>query len=111
MPALLDLLTIDEAQDFAPGWIESQCQLLNPGGRLYLLEDPHQRLYEQDDFDLGDAVLIECRDNFRSPRAICGMINALALASSIRSINPYAGELPDISTYESEAQLVPMTTS
>jgi len=106
LPARLDLLVIDEAQDFAPGWIESVCQLLKPGGRLYLLEDAHQRLYEQDDFDLDEAVLIECRDNFRSPRAICEMINALALTPSIRSMNPYAGELPEIRTYESDAQLV-----
>jgi hypothetical protein len=105
LPARLDLLVIDEAQDFAPGWIECVCQLLRPGGRLYLLEDTHQRLYEQADFDLNEAVLIECRDNFRSPRAICDMINALALAPSIRSMNPYAGELPEIRTYDSDAQL------
>lgn len=109
LPARLDLLVIDEAQDFAPGWIESLCGLLKPGGRLYLLEDAHQRLYEQDDFDLEEAVLIECRDNFRSPRAICDMINALALAPSIRSMNPYAGELPDIRTYASNAELVDAT--
>jgi hypothetical protein len=109
LPARLDLLVIDEAQDFAPDWIESVCQSLKPGGRLYLLEDAHQRLYEQDDFDLDEAVLVECRDNFRSPRAICDMINALALVPSIRSMNPYAGELPNIRTYESDAQLVHAT--
>ena len=109
LSARLDLLVIDEAQDFAPGWIESVCQLLKPGGRLYLLEDAHQRLYDQDDFELDEAVVIECRDNFRSPRAICDMINALALAPSIRSMNPYVGELPEILTYESDAHLVSCT--
>lgn len=108
-PPRLDLLIIDEAQDFAPGWVESLCNQLKPGGRLYLLEDDHQRLYQQDDFDLGEAVLIRCRDNFRSPRALCDMINGLALVPSIRSMNPYAGELPEIRVYDSDEQLFAAT--
>lgn len=102
----LDVLIVDEAQDFAPDWVESVGALLHAGGRLYLLEDADQRLYRQDDFDLVDAVQITCRDNFRSPVAICNVINALALAPSIRSMNPYQGELPDILTYDGDAQLV-----
>lgn len=105
-PARLDLLIIDEAQDFAPGWVESVCNLLKPGGRLYLLEDADQRLYRKDDFELGDAVQIRCRDNFRSPGAICDVINSLALAPSIRSMNPYRGELPEIFMYDSDTQLL-----
>ena len=105
-PARLDLLIIDEAQDFAPGWVDSVGNLLKRGGRLYLLEDAHQRLYQQDDFELEGAVVIRCQDNFRSPGAICDVINSLALAPSIRSMNPYRGDLPDILTYESDAQLV-----
>jgi len=104
--ARLDLLIIDEAQDFAPGWVDSVGNLLKRGGRLYLLEDAHQRLYQQDDFELEGAVVIRCQDNFRSPGAICDVINSLALAPSIRSMNPYRGDLPDILTYESDAQLV-----
>lgn len=100
------MLIVDEAQDFAPDWVESVGALLHAGGRLYLLEDADQRLYRQDDFDLVDAVQITCRDNFRSPGAICNVINALALAPSIRSMNPYQGELPDILTYDGDAQLV-----
>lgn len=109
--ARLDLLIIDEAQDFAPGWVESVCALLKPGARLYLLEDEHQRLYHQDDFDLAEAVVIRCRDNFRSPGAICDVINSLALAPAIRSMNPYRGDLPDILTYASDAQLVTAVAS
>lgn len=107
----LDLLIIDEAQDFAPGWVESVCSLLKPDGKLYLLEDEDQRLYPQDDFALDDAVQIRCRDNFRSPRAICDVINALALAPSIRSMNPYRGEAPEIFTYASDDQLIAATTT
>lgn len=105
----LDLLVIDEAQDFAPDWVESLCNQLRPGGKLYLLEDECQRLYQQADFELDDAVLIRCRDNFRSPRAICDMINGLTLAPAIRSMNPYRGELPEVHTYETDEQLLAAT--
>jgi superfamily I DNA/RNA helicase len=110
-PSRLDMLVIDEAQDFAPGWVESVCSLLTPGGKLYLLEDEDQRIYPKEDFDLEDAVVIRCRDNFRTPRAICDVINALALAPAIRSMNPYRGEAPEIYTYETDGQLIAAVTS
>ncbi len=109
MAPRLDLLIIDEAQDFNPDWVESLCNQLRPGGKLYLLEDECQRLYQQVDFELDDAVLIRCRDNFRSPRAICDMINGLALAPAIRSMNPYRGELPEVRTYATDEQLLAAT--
>ncbi len=104
-----DLIVIDEAQDFNPDWVESLCNQLKPGGKLYVLEDENQRLYEQADFELGESVQIRCRDNFRSPRAICDMINGLALAPAIRSMNPYQGELPEVRTYATEEQLLAET--
>lgn len=109
MPARLDVLIIDEGQDFDPGWVEALCHQLKPGGKLYLLEDPDQRLYRKPDFELTEAVVINCRDNFRSPRAICDMINALALVPSIRSMNPYFGEAPAVHTYDSDERLLAET--
>ena len=96
----LDLLIIDEAQDFDAGWVESLCSRLKPDGRLYVLEDEAQRLYRHDGFELGDAVTIHCSDNFRSPRVICDLINALALVRPpVRALNPFRGEVPGIRTY------------
>lgn len=106
----LDLLVIDEGQDFDASWVESLCGRLRPGGRLYVLEDPAQRLYLQQAFELADAVTIRCSDNFRSPRVIGDVINALALVHPpIRALNPYQGELPGIRTYDSEEALVAAT--
>jgi hypothetical protein len=103
----LDLLVIDEAQDFDSRWVESLCNRLKPGGRLYVLEDEAQRLYQQDGFELGDAVTIRCSDNFRSPRVICDVINALSLVTPpVRSLNPYPGEVPGIRTYGSDEELL-----
>ncbi|WP_312548721.1 ATP-binding domain-containing protein [Massilia sp.] len=106
----LELLVIDEAQDFDAGWVESLCNRLKPGGRLYVLEDDAQRLYQHEGFELGEAVTIDCSDNFRSPRTICDVINALALVRPpIRSLNPYQGEMPGIRTYESDEDLLAAT--
>lgn len=106
----LDLLIIDEAQDFEAAWVESLCSRLKPDGRLYVLEDEAQRLYRQDGFELPQAVTIRCSDNFRNPRAICDTINALALVQPpVRSLNPYAGEVPEIRTYTSDAGLLAAT--
>jgi hypothetical protein len=76
---MLDMLIIDEGQDFDAGWVESMCARLRPDGRLYVPEDPTQRLYQHEEFALADAVTIRSSDNFRSPRAICEVINALSL--------------------------------
>ena len=106
----LDLLIIDEAQDFDAGWVESLCSRLKPDGRLYVLEDEAQRLYRQDAFELGDAVTIHCSDNFRSPRVICDLINALALVRPpIHGLNPFRGELPGIRTCCSDQELLAST--
>ena len=72
-----------------------------------MLEDDAQRLYQHEGFDLPDAVTIGCSDNFRSPRTVCEVINALALVHPpIRSLNPYQGEIPGIRTYGSDAELL-----
>lgn len=106
----LDLLIIDEAQDFSADWVESLCSRLKSSGRLYLLGDEAQRLYQHEGFELGDAVTIRCSDNFRSPRVICDVINALALVHPpVRGLNPYVGELPGILTYSSDEELLAQT--
>lgn len=105
-----ELLVIDEGQDFDPQWVASLLPLLKPSGRLYLLEDEAQRLYERDAFELSDAVTLACNDNHRSPRAVCQVVNALGLVSpAIVGKSPYQGELPRFRRYASEAELFTRT--
>jgi superfamily I DNA and RNA helicase len=105
-----DLLIIDEAQDFDPQWVASLLCLLKPTGRLYLMEDEAQRLYEREAFDLPDAVTLTCNDNHRSPRAICQVINALALVQpAIISKSPYQGNLPEFRSYTTDRILLEQT--
>ena len=104
--ALYDLVIIDEGQDFDPAWVASLLPQLKGDGRLYLLEDEAQRLYERDGFDLDGAVSVRCNDDFRSPRAIVDVINALGLAEgSVEARSPYVGELPTFRAYHDERGL------
>lgn len=102
-----DLIVIDEGQDFQPAWVESLLPQLKESGRLYLLEDDAQRLYERARYDLADAVTLTCNDNFRSPRMVCEVINALRLSDQfINPRSPYAGEVPAFRVYQNEKTLL-----
>ena len=101
----LDVLIIDEGQDFAPEWVESLIGLLKEDGRLTLMEDEDQRLYEREGFELPDAVHLTCHDNFRSPTNICQTINAFRLASyPIETRSPYAGDAPEFLSCDGSPQ-------
>ncbi|MCG9107520.1 AAA family ATPase [Laribacter hongkongensis] len=97
----LDLLIIDEAQDFEPDWIDGLQKRLDPQGTLYVLEDPDQSLYVRSPFELPEAVSIRCQDNFRTPRQVCNVINAMALSSQpLRARSAWSGEIPEILLYD-----------
>lgn len=68
---VLDILVVDEGHHFEPAWLDALVNQPKPDGMLYLMEDQNQRLYERDEFELDVAVRLSCRDNFRSPRAVC----------------------------------------
>jgi hypothetical protein len=105
-----DLMLIDEGQDFDASWVESLLPQLKGDGRLYLLEDRDQQLYDREGFDLSDAVLINCSDNFRSPQSICRAIDAFSLASSpMQSRSFYVGDVPGFHTYSADSDVVQKT--
>jgi superfamily I DNA and RNA helicase len=100
------LIIIDEGQDFEPDWVASLLPQLSEDGRIYLLEDAAQRLYPRDEFDLSDVVTVHCQDNFRTPRQVCQVLNALKLSHApIEARSAYEGEVPNFHTYTTEAQL------
>lgn len=110
--ARVDLMVIDEGQDFEPSWVSALLPQLKESGCLYLLEDEAQRLYEREAFELADAVEIDCDDNFRSPRAIVGMINALRLSDRpISARSSFMGDLPEFRTYRDERSLKAQTAA
>lgn len=97
----LDLLVIDESQDFDHDWLETLLPRLKPEGRLYVMGDTNQAIYRKDAFDLPDATRIVCSDNFRSPRQIVDTLNLLRLsAQPVVAKGPEAGEMPSTYVYE-----------
>ncbi|MFA7665183.1 MAG: ATP-binding domain-containing protein [Burkholderiaceae bacterium] len=75
----LDLLVVDEGQDFEPRWAEALERLVAPDGRMLWLEDPSQNLYRREPAELPGWVTLESPVNYRSPHQIVALINALGL--------------------------------
>jgi hypothetical protein len=107
----LDLLVLDEVQDMQAEWVQALLGRVRHNGRIYLLEDPEQQLYkDREEFDLPDATTITSHENFRSPRALVKLINALYLTGTeIEALGPHAGELPDPIVYDSPEAVKPST--
>ena len=97
----LDLLIIDEGQDFYSEWIEAIVNQVKGDGQIYLLSDPNQALYDRPPFELNEPVVIQCMDNFRSPTNIVAVMNYLKLSPKpISAKSPYAGDFPEFVTYD-----------
>lgn len=103
-PAALDLLIIDEMQDFMPDWVSGLTGRVKADGRIVLLDDPAQCLYpDRDEIDIAEAVLVHSQENFRSPRSVVDTINAFALTRTpVQGKSPFVGDLPVFETYQPE---------
>ena len=96
----LDLIIIDESQDFETEWIQAITNRLKTDGKLYVMGDSDQLLYDRPLFELDDAVSVTCNDNFRSPQKIVDIINLLQLAATpIKARSGYAGDHPEFRHY------------
>jgi hypothetical protein len=100
MEGTVELLIIDEAQDFDADWVQALLGHLAPQGRVYVLGDSQQDVYDKEAFDLPDAVHVQCMDNFRSPRKVVAAINSLHLAEQpIKACSAHEGVAPGFHTY------------
>lgn len=96
----IDLLIIDESQDLEPSWAQAVLERLKDSGRLYVMGDTGQQLYERETFDLMDAVHVTCMDNFRSPTKIVQMINQLGLSTEpVEARSVHVGQTPHFYTW------------
>lgn len=96
----LELLVVDESQDFDLTWVEALMPRLQSDARLYILGDPNQHLYGRDLFDLQEAVHVQCMDNFRSPRRIVEAINRFKLTQTpVHAKSVFEGQSPGFHTY------------
>ena len=56
--------------------------MASPSTRVFILEDPAQKLYNRAALQLPDWAVLESPVNYRSPRAVVAFINALALTDT-----------------------------
>lgn len=99
---VLDLLIVDESQDFEVAWLQALLLRLKGEGRLYMLGDGQQAVYQKKEgFDVPEAVRVVCHDNFRSPRRIVEAINAFGLTrEAVAALSPERGEVPGLHVHD-----------
>jgi hypothetical protein len=79
LKGIFDVLVIDECQDLESDWVEALIQLVHASGRITLLEDPEQVLYDRSRYGSSALLVIDSPVNFRSPRILVDFINCLML--------------------------------
>jgi hypothetical protein len=98
-----DVILIDEAQDFAPSWIQVVKELLKPNGALFMCDDPTQSLFRSFSWkEKGVEVQGKTRIlkvPFRSTRQITEAAHSLIAADTNLKQSEDIPQ-PDLTTYE-----------
>ena len=88
----VDVLIVDEGQDFSAAWRDILLRLLAPGGRATWLEDPTQNLYGRAPVPLPGWVTLHSNANYRSPRQVVGLLATLgAPGQDVEAASPFEG--------------------
>lgn len=105
-----DTLIVDEGQDFSAEWRDQLLRHVSEDSRLLWLEDPLQNLYDRPQVPLPGWAGLRADTNYRCPRPVVELLNALLPASiyprGIEAASPFAGQEVDILTYRDEADLL-----
>ena len=97
----LDVLIIDEGQDFDKTWGDALISMVKEDGRIIWLEDPSQDLYGRWQTNWPAWVKIFSPTNYRSPQRLVNLMNALELTDDhLEAGNGYAGMIPNIEAYQ-----------
>ncbi len=97
----LDVLIIDEGQDFDKTWGDALISMVKEDGRIIWLEDPSQDLYGRWQTNWPDWVKISSPTNYRSPQRLVSLMNVLELTDDhLEAGNGYAGMIPNIEPYQ-----------
>lgn len=111
MRASVDLLIVDEGQDFQPEWAQAILQFVRPDGRCLWLEDPSQNLYRRAAIELPGWAVLRSPVNYRSPHVVVGLVNALELADTpMEAGGVVHGFDPPLHEYATPEQLVERTS-
>ena len=108
----VDLLVIDEGQDFEAAWAQALLQLLRPDGRGFWLEDPSQNLYRREPVALPGWAVLRSPINYRSPHILVTLANALGLTEQPQEAGgAIHGFDPVLLPYANDEELVRQTSA
>ena len=103
---LVDVLVVDEGQDFSQAWADALLGYLKPDGKAWWLEDPMQNLYDKPPVELPGWVTLHADVNYRTPRDVLSEIGRFVnLGKRVESAAPLAGDGIDMATYADFAGL------
>jgi len=106
----IDLLVIDEGQDFEPAWAQALLQLVKPKGRALWLEDPSQNLYRREPVPLPGWAVLRSPTNYRSPHVLVTLANALGLTEQPQEAGGAVhGFDPELMRYANDDELIDRT--
>jgi hypothetical protein len=98
-----DAIFIDEAQDFAPSWMQMIRALLKPGGSLFICDDPSQSIFRSYTWQQKGLSVVGrsriLRVPFRSTREISQAAHSLIEADDTLRTAEERAE-PDFTSYE-----------
>lgn len=98
-----DSIFIDEAQDFAPSWMQVVRGLLKPGGSLFICDDPSQSIFRSYTWQQKGLSVVGrsriLRVPFRSTREISQAAHSLIEADDTLRTAEERAE-PDFTSYE-----------
>ena len=104
---LFDTVIVDEGQDFSERWRDLVLRHGREGARLLWLEDPLQNLYGREPVALPDWVGLRASANYRSPRAIVHMLEALLPeGSAIEALAPFDSAEIAFLSYDDSATML-----
>ncbi len=109
---LLDVLVVDEGQDFTQSWADALLACLKPQGRGWWLEDPLQNLYDRPRIELPGWVTLRADANYRTPREILRQIGFFVdVGERVEAAGPLPGDDIDFATYADFAGLKDATVA
>ncbi|WP_374500005.1 ATP-binding domain-containing protein, partial [Zoogloea sp.] len=103
---LFDSVIVDEGQDFSEDWRDQVLALARSDARRIWLEDPLQNLYGRAPVALPGWVGLQAMTNYRSPRSIVRMLQALLPdGAEVEAAAPFESAEVEFLTYADEAGL------
>ncbi len=95
----LDVIVVDEGQDFSQTWANALMRWGKPGGNVWWLEDPMQNLYDRPEVALPGWVKLHADTNFRTPRDMLEKVSRMTGGQRVDAGSPVEGGGIDTVTY------------